>query len=56
MLTDATLLLVLKSGRLGIVEVRDDVQAELDARGDRGLGVDALHRAIVTQSQRALNA
>ena len=43
LLTEAALLLVLKSGRLGSVEVRDDVHAELDAREDRGLGT--LHRA-----------
>ena len=48
LLTEAALLLVLKSGRPGRVEVRDNVHAELDARDDRGLGT--LHRAVVTQS------
>ena len=55
MLSEAALMQVLKSGKIGSVKARGDVQAELDALGDRGLGTSALHRAILTQAQRALS-
>jgi hypothetical protein len=55
LLSEAALLQVLKSGKIGSVKARDDVQAELDVLGDRGLGTGALHRAILTQAQIVLN-